>query len=579
METTTNTNTDHDGTTAPPSKTTPTQQKDATKKNYSSNNYYYSMGFSAESKRYPADATTAVSSPKPSPAPRLFTDIPGTPIDRSLLASIPTMVGEHLAAATAAMEIHGDDGDASSRLAYEKLIEGGEEASGTDVNNNTTINIDSHQLLRVKKMMENEEEAEAANAIVCHLAKSPGRRPKRRRPPPTSTEKTSKLLTSPKPVSKFSTNYDPHSNITGFSLLNEASITTPRLNYDTLSPSSSRKTKSGTESGLNLLERVLNHSSSNLKFPVRSKSNDDVNSKLVETAIPATKSNSNTMKLSRYDSTGSSSTSITVANPETPTKNKQQRLSATSGFFATGGGGTPHLGLSPGFRSLAGSSLLKSDTLNAGGGMMGATTNLTAPFSPAPSALLKGEGVGGLFTNPGTTNLGLNLEVTNLSVPYSPAPSTVLRMFDDNKTTDENVFFNDDSRICEDSNQLGDLAVGANLNNNDVHQQHPQQHHHHQYTMYNNSSHVETATSTSLLIAPNEFDAISGLGALSNSPFKAYIESNPLTNPLALVDRDDDGEESHRNSHTKNHKKSTKSFFARVIGESKESSPSKKLHF
>jgi len=208
---------------------------------------------------------------------------------------------------------------------------------------------------------------------------------------------------------------------------------------------------------------------------------------------------------------------------------------------------------------------------------MGATTNLTAPFSPAPSALLKGEGVGGLFTNPGTT-LGMNLEVTNLSVPYSPAPSTVLRMFDDNKTTDENVFFNDDSRICEDSNQLGDLAVGANLHNNDVHPQHPPQHHH-QYTMYNNNSHVETATSTSLLIAPNEFDAISGLGALSNSPFKAYIESNPLTNPLALVDRDDDGEESHRNSHTKNHKKSTKSFFARVIGESKESSPSKKLHF
>merc|ERR1712238_624116 len=136
-------------------------------------------------------------------------------------------------------------------------------------------------------------------------------------------------------------------------------ITTPRLNYETLSPSSSSKNKS-TESGLNLLERVLNNSSSNLKFPVRSKSND-VKSKLVETAIPGAKSNSNKMKLLRYDSMGSS-TSITVANPETPTKNKQQRLSSTSGFFSTGGGGTPHLGLSPGFRSLAGSSLLKSDT-------------------------------------------------------------------------------------------------------------------------------------------------------------------------------------------------------------------------
>ena len=547
----TNTNTDHDGTA--PSKTTPKQEKGATKNNYSSNNYYYSMGFSAESKRYHADATAALSSPKPSPAPRLLTDIPGTPIDSSLMASI-----------NAAMEIDGDDGDAS-RLAYEKLIEGGEE-SGNDVNNNT--NIDSHQMLRVKKMMENEDEAEAANAIVCHLAKSPGRRPKRPRPPPTSTEKkreSSKLLTSPKPVSKFSTNYDPHSNITGFSLLNEASITTPRLNYETLSPSSSSKNKS-TESGLNLLERVLNNSSSNLKFPVRSKSND-VKSKLVETAIPGAKINSKKMKLTRYDSTGSS-TSITVANPETPIKNKQQRLSSMSGFFSTGGGGTPHLGLSPGFRSLAGSSLLKSDTFNAGGGM--GAMNLTAPFSPAPSALLKGEGVG-LLTNPGTT-LGMNLEVTNLSVPYSPAPSTVLRMFDD-KTTDENVFFND-SRICEDSNQLGDLAVGANLNNNDVHQ-HQQQHH--QDNMHNNIN-VETAISTSLLIAPNEFDAISGLGALSNSPFKAYIDSNPLTNPLALVDGND-GDESNMNSNTKNNKKSTKSFFARVIGDSKETSPSKKLHF
>merc|ERR1711966_218405 len=92
--------------------------------------------------------------------------------------------------------------------------------------------------------------------------------------------------------------------------------------------------------------------------------------------------------------------------------------------------------------------------------------------------------------------------------------------------TDENSFFPalNDSRICEgeDSNHaLGDLAVGANLNQN---------------------------AGNSMDIAPDVFDAISGLGQLSNSPFKD------------LPRRD--------NSSNRGEKK--KSFFATVMGDSKE---------
>ena len=70
----------------------------------------------------------------------------------------------------------------------------------------------------------------------------------------------------------------------------------------------------------------------------------------------------------------------------------------------------------------------------------------------------------------------------------------------------------------------------------------------------------------SLIIAPEEFDAISGLGALSNSPFKP-------AKPLKPRDGDDGGGDK------KTKKKKSKSFFARVVGDSKEKSPQKKLRF
>jgi len=190
--------------------------------------------------------------------------------------------------------------------------------------------------------------------------------------------------------------------------------------------------------------------------------------------------------------------------PETPQGDR--------GFFSTSG--TP-VGLSPGLRTLRDSSLLKDERI-------GATSGISAPFSPAPSALLK--------------NGGLE---TNLTVPYSPAPSLLFRGFDD-KTGDENRFaFDQDSRVCEDSNQLGDLAVGASLSNTD-----------HQ------------PNGNSLSMAPEEIDAISGLGALSNSPFKT-VKSMART----------EGDEGEKKS------KKSKSFFARVVGDSKEKSPQKKLRF
>ena len=94
------------------------------------------------------------------------------------------MVGDHLLAA------YSGDGDAS-RLAYEKLIDG---IGGGDDD-------EWSQMSRVKKMMENEDESAAANAIVSHLAKSPGR------------------------VSTSLSNFlgDSHAGITDLSLLNETS--------------------------------------------------------------------------------------------------------------------------------------------------------------------------------------------------------------------------------------------------------------------------------------------------------------------------------------------------------------------
>lgn len=531
-------------------KKTPKQQKSA-----NDQNKYHSLGFSEESKRYRAAVAAATApplTPKQASASRLSHDI-GTPTYKSIMASMHNN------------ELHGDVND-SSRLAFEKLIEGDE--SGTDIKDGNTV--DSCQMSRMKKMMENEDETDAADAIVSHLAKSPGRRSlKKNFDSATGYCAQQRPIGTPNPISKFSANYDPHAEITGLSVFNEGSIEPSAL----------------TASGLNLLERVLNNSpSSNHKSTTTCKlkikgtearsscatraltfstGTGEANASAAKTTKATyTEAKDSILKattLVRHASTGTSS-SVTLADPQTPKRSKHHRRPSTT---ATG---TPQFGFSPGFSSLARSSLLH-----------GKSEFTAPPFSPGPGTIMmQGDGIGML------THLGPTLGGTNLSVPFSPAPSAVLGIFDD-KTDVVNGLFNsnshmgDDSQICDDSNQLGDLAVGANLNLNDELQNHPnpnQHQHHDQHDHSRNDgmhdSNAGTVASTSLLIAPDEFDAISGLGALSNSPFKASMSNNLIP----LVDQDGSGTTGTISS---NKKKPKKSFFARVVGDSNEPSPMKKL--
>jgi len=299
---------------------------------------------------------------------------------------------------------------------------------------------------------------------------------------------------------------DSNSNLTGLSLLNEISKQ-PTISKDF-----------PNDPGISIMARVLGETSGNPKQSsghnsetVASPTKNSAGSSSPASDPKSGKikmGNNNTGSLLRDGSTVDAAAAAVA--PQTPQKDP-----SPAAFFSTTG--TP-VGLSPGLRTLGASALLKNDGIGA--------TNLSVTFSPGPSGLLKGEGL-----------------ATNLSMPYSPAPSILYRAFDE-KTGDENRFmFDQDSRVCEDSNQLGDLAVGADLSNTAANP--------------NNGN--------SLIIAPDEFDAISGLGALSNSPFKAV---------KSLSRRDD---EKNRGSDKK--KKKSKSFFARVVGDSKERSPQKKLKF
>lgn len=342
------------------------------------------------------------------------------------------MMGDHL-------EAFNGDGDAS-QLAYEKLFGGNEEWSQASS--------------RMKKMMENDDEAEAANAILSHL-KSPCR----------GHTNLSNLLADPDIFASNAASKEHGSLQEGGS----------------------------SESGISIMARVLGKKSSeSVEMPSPSKKTSSVTADATDNLV---KSPSKRKSLLRHGST-----SLAPATPQ---------RGPSSGFFSTTG--TP-IGVSPGLRSLGASALLKGDGIGS--------TNLTVPFSPAPSGLLKGEGI-----------------ATNLTVPYSPAPSMLFRALDE-KTGDENRFSFDhhDARVCEDSNQLGDLAVGADLSN----------------------AAPNPTNGNSMIIAPEEYDAISGLGALSNSPFKS----------VKTMSQKEDGDANG---------KKPKSFFARVMGDSKEPSPQKKL--
>jgi len=275
--------------------------------------------------------------------------------------------------------------------------------------------------------------------------------------------------------SEFSNLLDSNSNITGLSLFNEIS-----------------KSASKDESGVSILARVLGTSSNHPKESNFADA-ESMPSPSKKAVVPKNlRSPSKTMKTDSFFRSA-------AGDPETPKKG----ISSSSMF------GTP-LGLSPGLRTLRSSALLKDDGI-------GATSSIPNPFSPAPSALLKTEGL-----------------ATNLTFPYSLAPS-LSRGLDEKAEEDNRFTFDQDSRVCEDSNQLGDLAVGAPLSN------------------------AEQPNGNSLSIPQEEFDAISGLGALSNSPFKT----------VKSLDQ--------RDGNNRNGKKPATSFFRRVVGDSKEKSPQKKL--
>lgn len=233
------------------------------------------------------------------------------------------------------------------------------------------------------------------------------------------------------------------------------------------------------ESGLSIMARVLQGSKDSM-------------SKLPESMPSPSKKSSVMLPPIRTPTKlkGESFFRSATGDPETPQRGAASMLSSP-------------LGLSPGFSKLRDSALLKDETK---------FNSLAPPFSPPPSNLLKTEGL-----------------ATNQTFPYSLGP-TLSRDFDEEKTAEDNRFdFEQDARVCEDSNQLGDLAVGAPLLN------------------------AEQANGNSLSIPQEEFDAISGLGALSNSPFKT-VKAN-------------EGKKD----------KPSQSLFRRVIGDSKEKSPSKKL--
>jgi len=399
------------------------------------------------------------------------------------------MVGEHVAA-------YNGDGDAS-RLAFEKLIEGAGWNEDTDT-----------QMSKLKKMMENEDENEAANVIVSHLSQSPG-----------------------------------HGLSSNLSTSSAAKWKQPGSWKDTSS-----------ESGLSIMARVLGRSSSNSKRSSADLPESKPSKYLTgTTAMPSSasdtaKSFASPTKRSTSGSLFRTGSISAAGAPETPERNAPP----SDAFYSTNG---TLLGLSPSLRSLGASALLKNDgiigTTNLG--TIIGTTNLTAPFSPGPSRslLLKGSG--------GEGSMGAN---TNLTVPYSPAPSMLFRAFDE-KTGDENrfAFDQDDARVCEDSNQLGDLAVGADLSGGAAGMA--------AAAAATAATNLQQPNGNSLIIAPDEFDAISGLGALSHSPFKT-AKSASLSHRNGSDDGGDGG-------NGKKKKKKAKSFFARVVGDSKAKSPQKKL--
>jgi hypothetical protein len=329
---------------------------------------------------------------------------------------------------------NGGVGDAS-RLAFEKLIDGSSDWS---------------QMSRVRTMMANEDENEAANAIVDYIAKSPY------------------PMSSP---TKLPNTFDTSSNMTSLSTLNDVLKQGPILPaYKGTFFSRKQQHK---ESGLSIMAQVLDRTSDMTQnFSEDTKGKDNIPSVAVRS--------------------GHSEAEVANDAPlplHTPTR--------PGGFFSTSG--TP-TGFSLGF--------------------------------PSPTNTLR-NGAGGS---------------TYLPIPYSPEHSTFMQEFDEKTQTNgilPEFSAQDDSH--KEMEVLGRVGEPYDPNPPTL---------------------PDTPAKHSLLIAADDFEAVSALEALSNSPFRPSITVNHETTENV------DGK---------------KSLFAKVIGSlkwtnnknsnTKRESPKKRLDF
>jgi hypothetical protein len=201
----------------------------------------------------------------------------------------------------------------SSRAAFERLVEG--------------TNEEWSQMSRMKRMLENDAESQAADAIVSHLAKSPGPRA---------------------PVSKLPQIHMDANSMSGLSILqSEAS--------KQASSSTSKVMPAGAETSI--MSRVLRGTSKGVEPETK----------------PSGNAESPSTAWAKLDKSPRKTTFKNISKPSTPGPPTTPKR---TNFFSASG--TP-IGLSPGFRPSPG--ILRD------GGAITLTPNPT--YSPAPSAVMR----------------------------------------------------------------------------------------------------------------------------------------------------------------------------------------------
>jgi hypothetical protein len=325
----------------------------------------------------------------------------------------------------------------ATRLAYEKLLD----AKGDH---------EWSQMSGVNHLMANEEETEAANAIVSHLAKSPGQG--------AST------------LSQFTGALDALSNLSGLSILNEGTKQHPNT--------TSEETKDNVP-GMGLMARVLANSTSKSYNP---KSTDASNRTKAKTQ-------GNSADLRHLSGT------MHVSTP---------------GRKPTGSGGNV---FSPGFQS--------------------------------PTAMLR-------------AGAGLN---TNMSFPYSPTNSNLMGVFDEDRSNQTGGAFTRGFSLPGDSQLQKDLQCKGKGNSRDDNNSSNNLRH-----QYSDICAVGGGVnSNSLMIGTDDYEAVSALEALSNSPFQRASQQSAKASG-----DDDDANKKPASSAVGAGKSARQSLFSKVIGGTKK---------